>query len=169
MSDEDDGYRFREYSGGCLCGAVRWHATELHDNPHVCYCRMCQKAFGGLFAPLVGVRREHLSWTRGTPSHFASSAHVHRGFCKDCGTPLFWEYLKGERVSLAIGSFDTPHAIPIRFQMGLEGRHPSLPMLPGAEPMGTTEEAEDAATIAGIRASNRQHPDHDTAAWPSSS
>lgn len=161
----DDSYRFREYSGGCQCGAVRFHATRLHDNPHVCYCRMCQKAFGGLFAPLVGVRREHLSWTRGTPSTFRSSTHVDRGFCRDCGTPLYWEYLDGDRVSLAIGSFDTPHAIPILFQMGLEGRHPSFPLLPGAKPMGTTEEAEDAAMIAVIQASNHQHPDHDTTDW----
>ena len=25
----DDAYRFRAYSGGCQCGAVRFHATEL--------------------------------------------------------------------------------------------------------------------------------------------
>ena len=51
MSDES--YRFRDYSGGCQCGAVRFHATELRDNPHLCYCRMCQKAFGGFFGALV--------------------------------------------------------------------------------------------------------------------
>jgi hypothetical protein len=160
----DDSYRFRDYSGGCQCGAVRFHATQLHDNPHVCYCRMCQKAFGSLFAPLVGVRREHLTWTRGTPSYFASSAQVHRGFCKDCGTPLFWEYLQGERVSLSIGSFDEPHLIPILYQLGKESRHPSIITIEGAQILGTTEE-EDADQIDGILASNHQHPDHDTDAW----
>ncbi len=160
----DDSYRFREYSGGCQCGAVRFHATQLHDNPHVCYCRMCQKAFGSLFAPLVGVRREHLTWTRGTPAIFSSSAQVHRGFCRDCGTPLFWEYLKGDRVSLSIGSFDTPHLIPILFQLGKESRHPSIIDIAGAKLLGTTEE-EDAEQIPGIRASNHQHPDHDTDVW----
>ena len=33
----DVAYRFREYSGGCQCGAVRFHATELRDNPHLCH------------------------------------------------------------------------------------------------------------------------------------
>jgi hypothetical protein len=125
---------------------------------------MCQKAFGSLFAPLVGVRREHLTWTRGTPAVFTSSEHVHRGFCRDCGTPLFWEYVKGERVSLSIGSFDTPHLIPILYQLGKESRHPSIIDIEGARVLGTTEE-EDADQVVGIRATNNQHPDHDTEVW----
>lgn len=161
----DDSYRFREYSGGCQCGAVRFHATQLHDNPHVCYCRMCQKATGNLFAPLVGVRHEHLTWTRGTPSVFHSSEHVNRGYCKDCGTPLFFQFIGGERVSLTIGSFDTPQLIPILYQLGHEGRHPSIVTIEGAELLGTTEEEESPEDIATIRASNNQHPDHDTTDW----
>lgn len=163
MSEE---YRFRAYSGGCQCGAVRFNATQLHDNPHVCYCRMCQKATGNLYAPLVGIRHEHLTWTRGAPSTFRSSEHVARGFCKDCGTPLFYRYLPGERLSMTIGAFDTPHLIPILYQMGLEGRHPALPSIPGAEELGSTEEADGVETVAAIAASNHQHPDHDTADWP---
>ena len=76
-----DAYRFREYSGGCQCGAVRFHATELRDNPHVCYCRMCQKAMGSLYAPLVGVTAESLTWTRGAPSTFRSSASMRSRPC----------------------------------------------------------------------------------------
>ena len=91
QSTTDQSYRFREYSGGCQCGAVRFHATELRDNPHVCYCRMCQKAMGSLYAPLVGVRAEHLTWTRGAPSTFRSSEHVDRGFCSNCGMHPFAE------------------------------------------------------------------------------
>jgi hypothetical protein len=161
-----EGYRFHQYSGGCQCGAVRFHATELRDNPHVCYCRMCQKAMGNLFAALVGVRYEHLTWTRGTPSRFASSEHVDRGFCKDCGTPLFYHYRDGPHLSMAIGAFDEPHRIPILYQMGLEGRHPTIPNLNTVEEVGTTEQADGTEAVAAIRASNRQHPDHDTAIWP---
>ena len=68
-----------EFSGGCQCGAVRFHAKALRENPHVCYCRMCQKATGNLFAALVGVGHENLIWTRGKPSEFRSSEHVGRG------------------------------------------------------------------------------------------
>jgi len=67
------------FSGGCQCGAVRFHALALRDNPHVCYCRMCQKATGNLFAALVGVYHENLTWTRGKPAEFMSSDLAARG------------------------------------------------------------------------------------------
>lgn len=153
------------FTGGCQCGAVRFRAAALRDNPHVCYCRMCQKATGNLFASLVGVRHENLTWTRGTPSEFLSSDKAARGFCKDCGTPLYYRTVGGPHVSITIGAFDEPHRIPLLYQMGLEGKHPSLFHLDDIEEVGTTEAANPEATAA-IRLSNHQHPDHDTSVWP---
>jgi len=164
MSDQS--YRYREYSGGCQCGAVRWHATEVGDNPHFCHCRMCQKASGNMFADLVRIKAEHLTWTRGRPSEFNSSDVAARGFCSYCGTPLYFRSLSGQSVSMTIGSFDEPHLIPVLYEMGLEGRHPSLRPLPGAEQVGTTEQNDSAEVVARIRNTNHQHPDHDTADWP---
>jgi hypothetical protein len=154
-----------QMSGGCQCGAVRFHATELRDNPHLCYCRMCQKAVGNFFAALVGVRHENLTWTRGVPARFRSSEHVDRGFCRDCGTPLFYQNLQGPHISFCMGAFDEPHRIPLFYQMGLEGKHPALFHLDEIEVVGTTEEAM-AESAAAIKTSNRQHPDHDTEVWP---
>jgi hypothetical protein len=162
----DESYRFREYFGGCQCGAVRFHATELRDNPHVCYCRMCQKASGNLAADGVGVRHEHLTWTRGKPSEFFSSDRAARGFCSNCGTSLYYRSIGGSHVSLTIGSFDEPHLIPILFEMGLEGMHPSLAHATTARQMGTTEEIDGADAVAAIARSSNQHPDHDTEQWP---
>ena len=154
-----------EVSGGCQCGAVRYHASAMLDNAHLCHCRMCQKAVGNLFAALVAAPRDALVWTRGEPAVFRSSAHVARGFCRDCGTPLFFDYVEGGRVNLTIGSLDEPARFPPTGQVGIEGRMPwfdGLAALPGEQ---TTEAAmpDDAAAI---RASNRQHPDHDTESWP---
>lgn len=163
-----DSYRFATYSGGCQCGAVRFRATELRDNPHICYCRMCQKAVGNLFAALIGVRHAHLTWTRGEPATFRSSDHVDRGFCSACGTPLFYRSIGGEHVSLCIGAFDEPHRIPIAFQSGMEGRHPSLLHLDSIVDIGTTE-SEQPDRAASIAAANHQHPDHDTEVWPAKS
>ena len=151
-------------SGGCQCGAVRFSATALVDNPHVCYCRMCQKAAGNLFAALVGVRHEHLTWTRGKAAAFRSSEHVERGFCRECGTPLFFHSRGGKHVSLSIGAFDHPEEIELLYQMGLEGKHPSLFRLGDVEEVGTTEAANPEGTAA-IWQTNNQHPDHDTAVW----
>jgi len=77
---EDGNHRL---TGGCQCGAVRFAVEgELH-HPSICHCRMCQKAFGAFYAPLVSVDDTALTWTRGAPKHFQSSNHVSRGFCAE--------------------------------------------------------------------------------------
>lgn len=53
--------------------------------------------------------------------------------------------------------------------MGLEGKHPALPPIPGAEACGTTADNDGAENVAAIASTNRQHPDHDTDAWPPTS
>lgn len=141
-------------TGGCQCGAIRFRVEGL-GRASICHCRMCQKAFGSYFAPLVGV--EGLVWTRGAPAVFQSSSQARRGFCRDCGTPLTFETAFG--TDLAIGAFDTPAAIPPTVQFCTESRVMDLAdmaILPG-RPVG--EQAADAAFKAQVR--SFQHPDHD--------
>ncbi len=51
-------------TGGCQCGAVRYALLSPPTNPHICHCRMCQKAFGSFFAPLAGVEARPSSRSR---------------------------------------------------------------------------------------------------------
>ena len=49
---------------------VRYQFTgPLWDEPPICHCRMCQKAFGTLGAPLVSVPLSRFKWTRGGARH----------------------------------------------------------------------------------------------------
>ena len=152
-------------SGGCQCGAIRFRAQSLRDNPHVCHCRMCQKASGNFFAALVGVPLIDLTWTRGKPARFSSSDGIDRGFCRDCGTPLFFHRLSGENISMTIAAFDTPAVIPLAFELGNEGRMPQLAQLGRILTYGTSEEADPEGTDLARR-TKHQHPDHDTEVWP---
>ncbi|WP_404333347.1 GFA family protein [Sphingomonas sp. MMS12-HWE2-04] len=147
-------------TGGCQCGAVRYRASAMLDNAHLCHCRMCQKATGGLFAALVAAPDDALEWTRGTPAVFRSSERVERGFCAACGTPLFYHGLDGGRTNLTIGSLDNPAAFPPIDQMGSEARMPWFETLPALPDQGATED-EDPEWAAAIRRSNRQAPDGD--------
>ncbi len=152
-------------TGGCQCGAVRYAIHAPPTGPHICHCRMCQKAFGSFFAPLVGVKLAAFELTRGAPSIFRSSDEVERGFCSRCGTPLTFHYVGKGHVSIAIGSLDEPAKMQPREQFGIEARMPwfgFLPALPGDK---TTEE-DGGELIDRIAASNHQHPDRDTAVWP---
>lgn len=152
------------FSGGCQCGAIRFRAEALSDNSHVCHCRMCQKAAGNLFGARVGVMLRDLTWTRGAPARFHSSEGNARGFCRDCGTPLFFHHEEGPRISISIGAFDWPAEIPLAFELGIEGKLPQVAQLQSLKNFGTTEEDNlDGAEHA--RRTSRQHPDHDTDDW----
>ena len=152
-------------SGGCQCGAVRYHATEMLDNSHICHCRMCQKAMGNIFAALVAAPREAITWTRGTPARFRSSEHVDRGFCRDCGTPLFYDNTEGPRVNFTIGSLDHPELFPPHANTGQEGQVPWFETLTSIDNGGRTETGQESWASA-IKQTNHQHPDHDTDRWP---
>ena len=151
--------------GGCQCGAIRYRADSLRRDSHICHCRMCQKAAGNFFMALVGVPLSDLSWTRGEPATFRSSEHVQRGFCKECGTPLFYLHDEKSSIAMTTGSFDHPEKIPMDTQYGMEARLPQIDQLTDPGNLLTTEE-DIPDDVAEIRASNHQHPDHETDNWP---
>ena len=93
-------------TGGCQCGAVRFRIRGALGRPSICHCRMCQKAFGNFFAPLVTAIG--LEWTRGAPATFASSNKVRRGFCRTCGSALFFDPPARDWIAIAMGAFDKP-------------------------------------------------------------
>ena len=112
-------------TGGCQCGALRYAFYAPAENAHVCHCRMCQRASGGLFAALAGAAPENFAWTRGVPAFFASSNLAQRGFCRTCGTPLSFKYqLPNARIYTTIGSLDHPESIALVKQYGIESRLP---------------------------------------------
>jgi hypothetical protein len=110
-------------TGGCQCGAVRYALYVAPQNSHVCHCRMCQRATGGVFAALAGAPKAEVAWTKGEPAFFASSNLAKRGYCRDCGTPLSFSYdLPEARFYVTIGSLDDPNAAPIIMQYGVESK-----------------------------------------------
>jgi hypothetical protein len=150
------------HTGGCQCGAIRFRVEGPLGDASVCHCRMCQKAFGSFYAPLVSVRDARLSWTRGEPKKYRSSNAAARGFCADCGTPLTYEAPDG--VALAIGAFDQPQTIVPQVQWGTEAKLPYVDGIAGL-PRHETLEDPDAAPFLKELVSY-QHPDHDTDVWP---
>lgn len=148
------------FTGGCQCGAVRFSCGSL-GRASICHCRMCQKAFGGYFGPLVTGRG--VVWTRGAPAYFQSSNKVRRGFCRDCGTPLTFEPAGGA-VDLAIGAFDHPKELIPVIQLASDMQLPSFDSLHALPTVTVAGDAAFAAHCAGIV--SHQHPDHDTDHWP---
>jgi len=146
------------YTGGCQCGAVRYALYAEPTNPHVCHCRMCQKAFGNYFAPFAGVPPSDFAWVMGTPGIFKSSPAAERGFCRDCGTPLSFRYLERDRISISLGSLDQPSRVPPAKQYGVESR---LPFVATLTNLPATRTEDEVAPHDLARLKSRQHPDGD--------
>jgi hypothetical protein len=131
---------------------------------------MCQKQFGNFFGSFAGVALEHFRLTRGTLATFRSSDDAERGFCRDCGTPLTYRALSRPRISVSIGSLDRHSEMKPAFQYGVESREPWFGELAGLPATATGDgdngEGDTPERFASIRASCRQHPDHDTEYWP---
>lgn len=96
------------HMGSCLCGAVRFTVAGDLPPPDACHCSQCRKQTGHFLAStdvlktaLTIEQTEALAW-------FMSSENVRRGFCRTCGSTLFWEPLNRERIAVAMGAFDTP-------------------------------------------------------------
>jgi hypothetical protein len=155
------------FSGGCQCGAVRYRAMARPANPHLCFCRMCQKSAGNYFVALGSVANADLALTRGEPSWFHSSDLVRRGFCNKCGTPLFYQEIGGDHIAILLGSLDDPEAVPPVWQSDIYGKagwFAGLDTLPVS--IGDETPEEQAERYGAIRNTNHQHPDHDTEIWP---
>lgn len=109
--------------GGCQCGRVRYALYVAPQRSHVCHCRMCQRATGGVFAALAGAPKSDFAWTEGEPGLFASSNLATRGFCRDCGTPLSFSYNRPEAHFYSSEPIVTdPAGAPIERQFGVESR-----------------------------------------------
>jgi hypothetical protein len=51
------------------------------------------------------IEQQSLKWYR---SHKDETANVHRGFCSECGSSLFWHPKDQPNIAIAAGSLDTP-------------------------------------------------------------
>jgi hypothetical protein len=96
------------HKGSCLCGAVTFEVAGTLPPPDVCHCLQCRKQSGHCFAS-TDVPRTSLSVSGAAlVTWFQSSERVRRGFCSICGSSLFWDPVRKDRVGIAMGAFDTP-------------------------------------------------------------
>lgn len=80
-------------SGKCLCGSITLEAEEMKQELGVCHCEWCRRWSAGPFLALdCGTKVKILG--EENLGIYNSSDWAERGFCKKCGTSLFWR-LKG--------------------------------------------------------------------------
>jgi hypothetical protein len=102
------GPKTTEHSGRCQCGAVTYRVSGSMRDVVTCHCGQCRRIHG--HAPGYSAARqaemaiegeEHILWYR-------ASDQAQRGFCKSCGSSLFWRPDGRDTVSVAAGSINAP-------------------------------------------------------------
>ncbi len=100
-------------TGSCLCGAVSFEVRGGLRPVIACHCLQCRKQTGTYMSAtacadtdLVFTRQDGLKW-------FRSSAEAQRGFCKECGSVLFWKADGSDTTSISAGAIDGPTHAPL--------------------------------------------------------
>lgn len=100
------------FTGGCLCGDIRYAAEGEPYHENICHCVQCRLATGAPFAAFFSLPRAAVRWLGVEPRRFRSSDIAERGFCPRCGTSLTYESLtKPAEIDLAIATLDAPEAV----------------------------------------------------------
>jgi len=97
--------------GGCLCGAVRYELHGALRDVINCHCPMCLR-FHGHYGAYTSLKEKNLSLAKDEGLQWYHSlqddekGNVYRGFCKDCGSSLFWRVKDSGSISIAAGTLD---------------------------------------------------------------
>jgi len=92
-----------EMKGKCLCGAVTFTATNVDPEVHACHCSMCRAWTGG---PALSVATQSVVFDNESElGRYASSPWAERGFCKQCGSSLFYRVTAADQYIVNIGAF----------------------------------------------------------------
>lgn len=107
--------------GGCLCGCVRYDVDGPLRPVVACHCIQCRKASGHYVAATqalavdVSIIGETLAW-------FKSSDIAERGFCRRCGSNLFWRRHASPHISIFAGTIDGKTGLKIESQLYTESK-----------------------------------------------
>ncbi|MBE9094108.1 GFA family protein [Tychonema sp. LEGE 07203] len=99
------------FTGGCMCGNIRYECSAEPIFMGNCHCRDCQRATGTAYAAAILVPRREVS-IAGNVKYYEvtgdSGGIISRGFCPNCGSRLFSKPPKPEFMGIAAGSLDDP-------------------------------------------------------------
>jgi len=94
-------------TGSCLCGQATFSA-EARPRLQACHCSMCRKRVGG---PFMAVPCDKAEFS-GSVKRYESSEGFERGFCRECGSSLYFHPKGSGLHGIPIGLFDDQTGLP---------------------------------------------------------
>ena len=105
--------------GSCLCGAISLSTTNINHHVAACHCSMCRKWGGGALLAVecgseVSFRAEE------NIGIYQSSEWAERGFCKKCGSHLFYRLKRNNQYYIPVGIFDNDEGFVFEHQVFID-------------------------------------------------
>jgi len=112
----------KSQTGGCLCGAVRYEIDGPMRKVVYCHCEQCRKTSGHFVAATaVDIGDLNITCDDGL-KWYRSSDIAERGFCRVCGSSLFWAPAHGKYMAIMAGALDTPTGLTSREHIHVEDK-----------------------------------------------
>jgi hypothetical protein len=126
------------FTGGCLCGAIRYRCTAEPERVYYCHCADCRRGNGSAFHVGLVVTQESFEITQGAPKSWSKTADsgrtITRQFCADCGTPMVIRVeATPATVYVKAGSLDDPSEVEPSMEIWTDSRVPWAEPGPGIE------------------------------------
>lgn len=110
------------FTGGCLCGDVRFVAVGPPRRVGVCHCLDCRKHHGALFYAAAVFASEAVTIDGETRDYLG------RFFCPRCGSSVFAR--TADEVEVHLGALDTPDQLRPTYELWTVRREAWLPPFP---------------------------------------
>jgi hypothetical protein len=110
------------FTGGCLCGSVRFVASGQPYRVGVCHCLDCRKHHGALFYA-AAVFPEDAVIIEGETRDYKG-----RNFCPTCGSSVFAR--SADEVEVHLGALDAPDQLTPTYESWSVRREAWLPPFP---------------------------------------
>ena len=127
-----------DVSGHCLCGAVSYKAKAASNDVSACHCTMCRRWSAGPFIAFIHEGSVNFSGSENI-AVYKSSDWAERGFCKVCGSPLYYHLSGSAYYALSASTIDDQSRLRLARQIFIEEKPPyydfanDTPCLTGAE------------------------------------
>jgi hypothetical protein len=122
------------FTGGCLCGAVRFVATGKPYRVGICHCLDCRKFHGALFHASAVYPQDAVTIDGETRDY------ARRHFCPRCGSSVFSR--TGDEIEVNLGSLDQSDRLRPTYELWTIRREAWLPAFPLARHYERDRESE---------------------------
>ena len=113
-----------EHSGHCLCGAVSFTSTDVEAKHHACHCEMCRRWAG---SPLLATSAAGVVFAGDENiGIYDSSEWAERGFCKICGSNLFYRLKATGGYHMPVGVFDDQSVFGLQVRFSSTANRPAM-------------------------------------------